>query len=245
MVPTVATTRIALQQVAVHVLARRRHDVTRRFGLRPSAGGVATPAFVVGDDVEVVRTSGRFLVVERGGAMTAAPMTTLAAAAELVGVDLEAEFSVGSDTPAPRHPAAALDIDDGAARTLGDWWAFGREVIDEAIAGAIATGGSAPAATVAQLWPEHFDLGATLELGAEHVNVGASPGDVFSDEPYLYVGPWSAARPGDPAYWNAPFGAALTSSALAAASADASDPARAAARRTAAVEFLTTGLSRF
>ena len=34
-----------------------------------------------------------------------------------------------------------------------------------------------------------------------------SPGDGFSAEPYLYVGPWSADRPGDAAYWNVSFGA--------------------------------------
>jgi hypothetical protein len=27
--------------------------------------------------------------------------------------------------------------------------------------------------------------------------------------PYLYVGPWTEDRPGDAAYWNAPFGAVL------------------------------------
>ena len=27
--------------------------------------------------------------------------------------------------------------------------------------------------------------------------------------PYLYVGPWNDARPGDASYWNAPFGAVL------------------------------------
>jgi hypothetical protein len=43
----------------------------------------------------------------------------------------------------------------------------------------------------------------------EHCNLGASPGDAFSDEPYLYVGPWSDRRPGDESYWNAPFGATI------------------------------------
>jgi hypothetical protein len=42
---------------------------------------------------------------------------------------------------------------------------------------------------------------------ADRCDVGASPGDRFSDEPYLYVGPWTKDRPGDPAYWNADFGA--------------------------------------
>lgn len=33
-----------------------------------------------------------------------------------------------------------------------------------------------------------------------------APGDSYHPEPYLYVAPWEAERPGDVAYWNAPFG---------------------------------------
>lgn len=51
------------------------------------------------------------------------------------------------------------------------------------------------------LWPEHFDVA----LSTGDVNYGISPGDAFLDEPYAYVGPWTA-RTG--AFWNAPFGAA-------------------------------------
>ncbi len=39
----------------------------------------------------------------------------------------------------------------------------------------------------------------------------------FHAEPYLYVGPWGPERPGDPAYWNAPFGAILPHARLRAA----------------------------
>ncbi|MEM9514592.1 MAG: hypothetical protein AAGA42_07000 [Actinomycetota bacterium] len=53
------------------------------------------------------------------------------------------------------------------------------------------------------------------------INLGGSPGDGFSAEPYLYVGPWSANRPGDPDYWNAPFGAVLTRGELIERGADA------------------------
>ncbi len=53
------------------------------------------------------------------------------------------------------------------------------------------------------LWPEHFDLGITLD----EVNYGVSPGDDFLPEPYAYVGPWHRdGLVGD--FWNAPFGAA-------------------------------------
>jgi hypothetical protein len=52
------------------------------------------------------------------------------------------------------------------------------------------------------------------------VNLGGSPGDGFSDEPYLYVGPWTSDRPGDSEFWNAPFGAFRTWSQLGAGPAD-------------------------
>ncbi len=41
------------------------------------------------------------------------------------------------------------------------------------------------------------------------VNVGFSPGDTFSAEPILYVGPHDAGSLADP-FWNAPFGAYVT-----------------------------------
>jgi hypothetical protein len=213
--PTLVETRLALHQLAVHVLARRRHAVTGRFGLRAAPGGLATPAF--GDDVETVRTSGRHLVVERAGAVRASPVTTLDAAARLVGVDLALDFAVGSDTPAQADPEEPLAVDDAAARALGGWWAFGTTVVDEVV----ATEPRVTAPTSPQLWPEHFDVGCTVTLngaaaGGERVNLGASPGDAYEPLPYLYVGPWSDARPTgpnagptDPPIWNAPFGAVL------------------------------------
>ncbi len=57
--------------------------------------------------------------------------------------------------------------------------------------------------SLVQLWPEHFDI--ALELGSEsagrRANFGASPGDDDHDEPYLYVGPWTAEVSGE--LWNA------------------------------------------
>ena len=203
-----AATRLGLHQVAVHVLARRRHTVTGRIGLRPAPDGFATPMF--GAD-EVVRVTGATLVVERGGEARAEPLTTLGRAADLVSVDLAAPFSAGAETPAVADPDAPLAVDAAAARGLGAWWALGAALVDEVVAAGDADGSLAQA-TVSQLWPEHFDLGATLALGrpdGPKVNVGASPGDGAEPDPYLYVGPWDADRPGDPDYWNVPFGAVL------------------------------------
>jgi hypothetical protein len=58
----------------------------------------------------------------------------------------------------------------------------------------------------AVLWPEHFDVGIT----AGAINYGASPGDDHAADPYPYVSPHDGPPPGDPPFWNAPFGAART-----------------------------------
>ena len=51
-----------------------------------------------------------------------------------------------------------------------------------------------------------------------------SPGDAAIPEPYLYVGPWEESRPGDPSFWNVPFGAVLERDSVFAAP-DPVDPA--------------------
>jgi hypothetical protein len=192
-----------LHRLAAHVLARRRHVVTDRFGLRPAPGGLATPPF---GDGEVIRVSGGVLVVEKDGDVRAEPITTLARAAELVGVDLAEEFSVGKETPLLGDPGARLALDAAVTRQLGAWWGLGAEVVDELVATTPAVTG----ATAAQLWPEHFDLACTVVVdGGGRANVGVSAGDGFEPAPYLYVGPYGPERPGDPSYWNAPFGAVL------------------------------------
>ena len=236
--PSVPATRAGLHRVAAHVLARRRQLYTGLIGLRPSPGGVTTPAF--GDDVETLRTSGAILVVERAGITNRVPLTTLAEAADLAGVDLGVEFSVGERTPAVGDPHGDLGIDDVAARGLGDWWGFGLQVMDEltAIEPAV-TASEAP-----QLWPEHFDLACVATVAGDggqdrgwKVNLGASVGDGFEPLPYLYVGPWGADRPGDGTYWNAPFGAVLRHADLAGLPDDE--------QRPAAVAFLRAGVRRF
>lgn len=202
-------TRDSLQTVAAHVLARRRNDVTGRFGLRATPGGFGTPAFGPGD--EVVRITGDRLVREwrdDEGYHTASAALTGATLHELgtfASVDLGGELSLGHDTP-PLPPAdLPLDIHSDAASVLAVWFGLGSVALDLAVA---AAGPDASPSTI-QLWPEHFDLGVDVAAGSGRVNLGASPGDGFHDTPYLYVGPWTDERPGDPAFWNAPFGAAL------------------------------------
>jgi hypothetical protein len=200
--------RLTLHRVAAHVLGRRRHDVTGRFGLRPSPGGFATPAFGERDAVEVVRVADGVLVRETASGAAYLPIAgaTVRGLAAFAGTDIASKFSVGADTPELDDVDAALDLDRQAARALADWFSLGARALDAVLAALPPS--AAPA--VVQLWPEHFDLGTNVVAGGgERVNLGASPGDAFSDEPYLYVGPWGAERPGDQAFWNAPFGAVL------------------------------------
>ena len=204
---TLASTRQDLQRVATHILARRRHDVCGRFGLRATPGGIGTPAFGPPDALEVVRTSGGSLVHEHGARLQVVPMqgATLADLAAVVDVDLAADFTVGKDTPEVGDVDAPLHLDVDVVTELADWYDLGWRALD-------LIGGTATDSTPAQLWPEHFDASSLVAIGPgpdDRCDVGVSPGDHHHDEPYLYVGPWVPRRPGDPTYWNASFGALL------------------------------------
>jgi hypothetical protein len=105
-----------------------------------------------------------------------------------------------------------LDVDPEGAARLADWYALGDDVLR-------ALGGEPI------LWPEHFDL--AIVIG--EANYGFSPGDEGHDEPYAYVGPFTAVE-GE--LWNATgfSGAELGYAELQAAE----DPL------AAALEFMTT-----
>jgi hypothetical protein len=207
---TYRTTRTELHRVAAHVLARRRFVATGRFGLRVTPGGFGTPLF--GDD-DVVRIDGASLLRERrvdDRAVTATHRLDRATIRDLtafVDVELDADFSVGKETPELGDADAPLQVDAAAVALMADWYELGARAVDHAVVAAAGNGGDA---AVAQIWPEHFDLGTDVAVGSGRANLGVSPGDDFSAEPYLYVGPWSADRPGDAAYWNVAFGALAT-----------------------------------
>lgn len=207
-----AETRQELQRVATHVIARRRHAVSGRFGLRATPGGFGTPAFGSAEALEVVRTSGPLLVHEIGGDVRVVSMVgaTLAELAATVDVDLTADFNAGRDTPAQGDVDAPIVLDEDVVVELAAWYDLGWRALD-----AIGIDARQPAPI--QLWPEHFDASCVLGIGEgpdERCDVGVSPGDHHHGEPYLYVGPWVSSRPGDPAYWNAPFGALAARSAI-------------------------------
>ena len=201
-----STTRAELHRVAAHVLGRRRYAVSGHFGLRASPAGISTPAY--GPEPETLRLTPACLVREvgseaRGLALAGATLGSLAAFA---GADLGDGFSAGGDTPAPGPADEPLELDAKELAGLFSWFDLGWRVLDEVMA---EQSGECVTTTI-QLWPEHFDVGTSLQFGAgDGVNLGFSPGDGFSDEAYVYIGPWEAARPGPASFWNAPFGAVL------------------------------------
>jgi hypothetical protein len=209
------STRVDLHRVATHILARRRYAVTGRFGLRAGPGGITTSMF--GDDREVIRIAESTIVRERGDSSSYVSLigSTLQDLAVFADVDLDATFSCGDDAPELGDRDLVIGVDPDAMAVLAQWFDLGWRVLDAVLAG-LPT--EAEPKTL-QLWPEHFDAGT--DVGAVsggqaqgRVNLGFSPGDGFAPEPYAYVGPWGPQRPGDPDFWNAPFGAVLRRSQI-------------------------------
>ncbi len=163
--------------------------------MTPVPGGFGTPPLPDGTTIAV--RGGELVVGDR-----IAALTTLREAATFVGIELSPNPAVGSDLPA-FEPDASLVVDHEAAAVLADWYAHGANALVRLDAGDSTV-------SAATLWPEHFDLGITIELpDGVGINIGFSPGDAASDEPYAYVGPWDRAGLDGP-FWNAPFGALRT-----------------------------------
>lgn len=230
-------TRDVLKRIANHVLARAEYSSIGRIGLRAAPGGFSTITF--GPELERIRVSGGHLVREFGAATPASTSTiaidgsSLATLAAFAEVDLSGEFSAGHDTPPVGDVNEPITLHSPAALLLADWYTMGAQALDRLAAAAP----SFAAPSLAQLWPEHFDLALDMAFDQDapadrRVNMGASPGDGFHSAPYLYVGPWTADRPGDEAFWNAPFGSVLGHDAIAASP----EPV------DAAFEFFRTGL---
>lgn len=216
-----AESRATSYRLATHIVSRSHHAATGRIWLQPTPGGFGTPDY--GPDQTRVRISGDLLVVDVGDGdapgSRARPIagSSLAELADFAGVELTPDFSVGPDTSPIGDLDEPLTIVGDDVRVVGAWYALTNQVLD-------ALTSHAPAAatpTIARLWPEHFDTAIDIGVGpgddpGRRANIGGSPGDAFSAEPYLYVGPWAPDRPGDDGYWNAPFGAVLTYSGIAA-----------------------------
>jgi hypothetical protein len=100
------------------------------------------------------------------------------------------------DTDETAEPLPA-EVSEDSARALGDFYGFACSVLEE-----LRHEQPDEDPSLVRLWPEHFDI--ALELGSEakgrRANYGASPGDDSHDEPYFYVGPWTAEVSGE--LWN-------------------------------------------
>jgi hypothetical protein len=206
-------TRHVLHRVATHVLARAQHSATGRIGLRVSPGGFATVEFGRGERLRAVdgmlvhefSDDGSWRIESR-----AISGASLAELCRFAGVDPHEEFSAGHDTPPVGDLEHPIEIHLPSAERLGSWYAIAARALDRAISDVAVT--ARP--SLIQLWPEHFDVATDVAFDAaapseRRVNLGGSPGDSAHPAPYLYVGPWTADRPGDPTFWNASFGAIL------------------------------------
>jgi hypothetical protein len=175
-------TRRAWHSLAELVLAGPQYRAGGTIRLRVVPDGFAT---VVAPDL---RVAGGYLMV--GAAALPIDGSTPALLAAAAGVAVGAPdglYHDGSGVAADE----VLALDEAAAAVLAD--AFGR--------GDAALRAFAPDATPV-LWPEHFDVGITVDK----VNYGVSPGDGYLARPYAYVGPHGGPPAGE--FWNAPFGAA-------------------------------------
>ncbi|GAA1954543.1 hypothetical protein [Catenulispora subtropica] len=178
----VEKTRDALHGIAELLLAgpQYRRDHTIRLRVLPGAIATVTEPELRADHLNVwsngspvpVRGASYQELGERLGVTAGAP----------VGL-----YHDGSGAQPPEHP----ELDP--AEALG--------LLDALYRGDQALRAFAPEATPV-LWPEHFDVGVTVD----EVNYGVSPGDNYLNEPYMYVGPH---KPREGEFWNAPFGAAL------------------------------------
>ncbi|MFI5643160.1 hypothetical protein [Kitasatospora sp. NPDC051705] len=182
-IESLVRTRRALHAVAELVLAGPQFRTSGTIRLRASVGGFATRAEpkvqVVGADLVA---PGQRLFLER---------TTCAALAAAIGVTAGAPAGLYQDGSGV-GPEDVIEADPQSAHRIAQGFAVGDAALRRMFPGADPV-----------IWPEHFDIGVTVDA----VNYGVSPGDGFQAEPYAYVGPHTRQQG---KYWNAPFGAVAT-----------------------------------
>ena len=193
---TLVSTRRSLHAVAETLMAGHQHRVAGTIRLAVTPGGFSTRPLPGDPSLLTVRGTD-LVVVGRAGEKALALAGTLGELAAAADIEFGAPEGVyGEGTRAQAGDRVVVDPTSAAA-----------------IAGALATGDTALRRLAAAhahdappdpvLWPEHFDVGISLD----EVNYGISAGDTAIEEPYAYVGPWRP-RVGD--FWDRPFGAART-----------------------------------
>lgn len=185
-------TRRSLHGVAESLLGGHQWRTAGTIRLRVSPAGFRTgPLDAEGAYLAVEGTD---LVVSDGSAQRRIPLQgRLCELAELAGISFgppevytSTAGSAASDRVRVEARSAtlitqALELGDQALRTFS--------------ASRLPAGAEVPV-----LWPEHFDLGITID----EINYGVSAGDDTIPEPYAYVGPWKPRRG---PFWDQPFGA--------------------------------------
>ena len=179
---SLADTRRALHGVAELLLAGPQHAASRTVRLRVQPGGFATIA-----DPAVRLAAGRVEHDGRSAVVSGSTPQDLLDGLGLQHSSLSEVYSDGSDVGLDER----LTVDAAAYDELTRAWAWGDAALRRI----------APEQEPV-LWPEHFDVGISLD----EVNYGVSPGDSAITVPYAYVGPWTP-RPVD-AFFAYPFGAA-------------------------------------
>ncbi len=197
------TTRRSLHGVAETLLAGPEHRAIGRIRLRVVPGGFTT--LTLTGPVSRIAVLGSTLVVHPSDG---APPRTV----RLEGTFAEVAAAAGLSAGAPQgvYPDGSdvgldeqVTLDPAALATLNGAFAVGDQALRRLVAAHHADDDGGPPV----LWPEHFDVGVTLD----EVNFGVSPGDAGIAEPYAYVSPWKR-RGGD--FWDQPFGSARRLSEL-------------------------------
>ncbi len=178
--PHLEPTRRSLHGLAELVLAGPQYAASGSIRLRVTPGGFGT------ESAPDLRLEGVELVTATRRLPLGGTFADLARAAGVEARPLRDVYDdgpgVGEGDPVEVDPEAAAVILEAFARADAALRAFAPD--------------ERPV-----LWPEHFDIG----ISVDEVNYGVSPGDVHMGEPYAYVGPWS---PREGSFWNTPFGAA-------------------------------------
>ena len=166
-------TRTSLHGVAEGLLAGPQYERSGTIRLRVLQGGFATVA------EPMLRVAGGQVVSADGRRVPLAG--SFGAVADALGVTFTKPGLYRDHSSATESDE--VHVDEVAAARIASWFERGRQ--------ALTTVARAEAPV---LWPEHFDLAVTVD----EVNLGVSPGDGFSAEPYV-----------DSPFWSAPFGAVL------------------------------------
>jgi hypothetical protein len=185
-------TRLSLHVAAELLLAGPQYGAHGDIRLRATAGGFGT---VVGEDVRVEGT--RLVRGTTSYSLDGRTVDDVAAEAGIAHRNLDDVYSGGCGL-GPDH---LLQVNPDCAAEIAEAFRRGNDALVEHAAGREGVD--------LVLWPEHFDIGITVD----EVNYGVSPGDAFLEVPYAYVGPWTPSE-FTGSFWNAPFGSARPLSEL-------------------------------